>query len=152
MDPVASILAYMDAHPGTSARKAADALGLAPADAREARKRRNASRARANKPAASVVQLAPPPIAASPTTDDPVAFWEGELLELARRREGCASDGSWVAYSQLTRTLHTARERYDQSRAAAPPVRAADTDSELLEALAEELAELPEHLRRQVTG
>lgn len=131
-DPADRIIAYMEQH-GGSANAAADALGLERRHATEARKRRKASRARA--PEAQIVRLADPLPTTDPATMDAVEFWRRECRLLDEKRDMAASSESWVAFSQVTRQLHIAREHYEAAVAAAPPPEHAETDAELVEQL-----------------
>lgn len=154
-DDVAQVLAYMDEHPKTSAKAAAEALGLPGSVARQARKARNAAKrspARARETdTGEVLELAPrPPPQATHVTMEPVLFWSGEMRLMDRLREMASGSESWVAVAQLTRALHGARDRYDQALAAAPPSPDARSDADLREDLAKELAELPADLRREL--
>lgn len=144
MGAVDAIIEHVLRNPGTTPHDAARALGLSPSSAQRARRRLEQEALPREPPKLVPLDVPPPPDLTGPAVD----FWANELAFLARHREMCANDGSWVAVSQLSRQLHTARQQYDAAAAANPPPRDARTDEELLQELQEELAALPDLLRR----
>lgn len=141
------ILSYMDQHPGTSARAAADALGLPASSARAARKARNASRARA-RDGDRIVQLAPVPLGRDAATETAIEFWTNEVYEIYGKRQ----DASGIAYNNCTRDLHNARRELELARAALPSKPPGETDAELLQELSEELGLTAEQIAGALTG
>lgn len=141
------IIAWVSEH-GGSCNDAAEALGYSRSTALRARRKLDAE---GGQPKAPVIELAPPVETADPTAP-PLQFWGDELRLLARYREMCAGDGSWVAFAQLTRQLHTAREVYDRTLEANPREADGRTDEEIAAEVAELLRALPAGLRKVVRG
>ena len=154
-DPVTAILEHMDAHPGTSANQAAEALGLPKKHATAARKKRrgDASRARPRASSGKVVHLAEQPKPFDPVTCTEIEFLEHEVRECFRLCEDAIANGAWTVSGTYRRLGQERRAQLDAARAALPPKKQTESDADLVRRLEQLLEGLPDQQRpKQLTG